>query len=100
MKRVKVMFASALDTIYGLGVSGLASCLLTTESLFVLTYNIAHLLAMLRKTHLFSALRCRPLVEHSFQCGMSHGDMRVVLHVAPIAICEGIWGVGLSHKRD
>ena len=28
MKRVKVMFASVLDTIHGLGVSGLASCLL------------------------------------------------------------------------
>lgn len=29
MKRVKVMFASVLDTIHGLGVSSLASCLLT-----------------------------------------------------------------------
>lgn len=33
MKRAKVMFASVLDTIHGLGVSGLASCLLAKGSL-------------------------------------------------------------------
>ena len=32
MKRVKVMLASVLDTVHGLGVSGLASCLLTKDS--------------------------------------------------------------------
>lgn len=31
MKRAKVMFASVLDTFHGLGVSGLASCLLTKD---------------------------------------------------------------------
>ena len=33
MKRVKVIFTSVLDTIHGLGVSGLASCLLAKGSL-------------------------------------------------------------------
>jgi len=33
MKRVKVLFASTLETFHGLGVSGLASCLLTEEFL-------------------------------------------------------------------
>ena len=31
MKRVKVMLASVLDTFHGLGVGGLASCLLTKD---------------------------------------------------------------------
>lgn len=33
MKRAKVVFASVLDTVHGLGVSGLASCLLAKISL-------------------------------------------------------------------
>ena len=33
MERAKLMFASALETVNGLGVSGLASCLLTQGSL-------------------------------------------------------------------
>lgn len=35
MKRAKLMFASALETVHGLGVSGLASCLLTQGSLIL-----------------------------------------------------------------
>jgi hypothetical protein len=33
MSKYKVMLASAMDTFYGLGVSGLAGCLLTKDSL-------------------------------------------------------------------
>ena len=33
MSKFKVMLASAMDTIHGLGASGLASCLLTKDSL-------------------------------------------------------------------
>ena len=33
MSKLKVMLASALDTLHGLGVSGFASCLLTKGSL-------------------------------------------------------------------
>ena len=43
MKRVKVMFASAMDTVHALGASGLASCLLTKSS-FVGAYRVGHAL--------------------------------------------------------